>query len=337
MQRRIINKLLHAGLLCILLGLLPTTAVYAHAGKVLFVNGTVTAYSAKRGTRTLKRGVKVWPGDLINTGANSQIQMRTGDGSLISLQEKTKFKIIKHRHTGEPQKQSSLVNLVKGGMRAVTGAIGKQNPDNFKIQVKQATIGIRGTEFVIQVCDDDCNKKGDKKDKAATKNGVYVGVLSGAVTVAQKQQEVVKLDASLNVVMGVSMGVSKDKKQYVFIGEKEDAKPQTLPEPPKVILQALAPPPVKVTRAEKKKRTHTLKTYDGIDTRLFAKNMDETRPVEKPLSAVERFDALTYPTAPDVMKKNRFIHPTLTGVDVNTGEYFNLNDGNINYYFYTFN
>jgi len=326
------NRVLLIGLLLVTLALLPAGQVLAHAGKVLFVNGSATADSPKRGKRALKRGSEVWPGDTIVTGPKSKIQIRAGDGSMISLQEKTQFKIVKHTHKGKPEEQSSLVNLIKGGMRAVTGAIGKNNPENFKIQVKQSTIGIRGTEFVIQVCEDDCNNTVDGKQGDKVKNGVYIGVLSGAVSVAQKEQEVINLDASLDVVMGVSMGVSKDKKQYVFIGEQEDARPITLPEPPKVILQALAPPPVDVTKARKKKRSHSLSTYSGIDTALFATNIDQTRPVEKAFSAVERFDALAYPTAPNVLKKNRFIFPALKGTDINSSQFFDLDNGNSGFY-----
>ena len=321
------NHVFATGLLLLALSLLPAGQVLAHAGKVLFVNGHATADSAKRGKRSLQRGSKVWPGDIVVTGANSKIQIRAGDGSMISLQQNTRFKIIKHKHTGDPAKQSSLVDLIKGGMRAVTGAIGKNHPENFKIQVKQSTIGIRGTEFIVQVCEDDCSTRPDAKQDDEIKNGVYIGVLSGAVTVAQKEQEPIDLDASLDMVMGVSMGVSKTKKQYVFIGDKEDAKPITLPEPPKVILQALAPPPVTINKATKNKRHHSLSTYSGVDTMLFAKNIDQTRPVEKAFSAVERFDALAYPTAPDVLTKNRFVFPALKGTDINSTQFFDLDNG----------
>ena len=320
------KRIFTTALLLLALCLVPAEQVLAHAGKVLFVNGQVTADSPKRGKRTLQRGSEVWPGDTIVTGPNGKIQIRTGDGSMISLQQNTRFEIVKHTHTGKEEEQSSLVNLIKGGMRAVTGAIGKNHPENFKVQVRQSTIGIRGTEFIIQVCEDDCSTRPDAKQDDTIKNGVYIGVLSGAVSVAQKEQEPINLDASLDMVMGVSMGVSKTKKQYVFIGDKQDAKPVTLPEPPKVILQALAPPSVTVNKASKQQRRHSLSTYSGVDPLLFAKNIDQTRPIEKPFSAVERFDALAYPAAPDVLIRNRFVFPAMKGTDINGPQFFDLDN-----------
>lgn len=309
-------------LLTLIIGfsLLPVQQALAHAGVVLFVNGEVSATSKTGKVRKLDRGSKVKPGEIITTGKESQVQIRAGDGSMLSLQANTKLRIIKHTHTGTVEEQSSLVELVKGGMRAVTGLIGKNKPENFKIKVRQSTIGIRGTEFVIQLCDNDCDLNPDEGKKELAKNGVYVGVLSGAVTVKRKEQ-FVELDSSLNMVLGVSMGIDEKKKQYVFIGDKEDDKVETLPKPPEVILQALAPPPVKIARntSKKKPRTHSLPLYSGLDSKVFAAHIAATLPVEKSLSAVEEFDALAYPNVPDVFLKNRFIHPVYVGVDVKDG------------------
>lgn len=310
--------------------------VYAHAGVILFANGKVTAKSKDGKTRTLKRGSNVNVGDTIFTGTSSQAQIRAGDGSMFSLNASSKLIIIEHQYTGDIEKQSSVIELVKGGMRAVTGLIGKNKPESFKIKVKQATIGIRGTEFVIQVCDDACARNKKKVSGEPSGNGVYVGVLSGAVEVEQKEQKV-QLDASLNVVMGVSMGVDKSKKQYLFIGEKKDEPVQTLEKPPEVILQALAPPPpAKVSKKEKKEKTHSLKPYSGIDTKVYAAHMDATLPVEKPLSATDKFDQLAFPGRPDVYIRQRFLLPRYYGYDNNIGELLDLNQGDLRYRYYFF-
>lgn len=328
MDSKRINKLLMILTLLTGFSLLPVHEVLAHAGVVLFVNGKVSAKSLKGKTRSIKRGSKVHTGDLIITGIKSQIQIRAGDGSMLSLQENSKLRIIKHKHTGTVDEQSSLVELVKGGMRAVTGLIGKNKPENFKIKVKQSTIGIRGTEFVIQLCENDCDLDPNENNIDPAENGVYVGVLSGAITVERKEQ-VVELDSSLNVVMGVSMGIDEKKRQYLFIGDKKDAKVETLPKPPAVILQALAPPPVKITPGTRKKPpTHTLTAYSGISSDAMTAHISATLPAKKALSAVEDFDMLAYPTAPDVHIKNRFIYPKLHGIDIKDGSFHDLSYGN---------
>lgn len=307
-------------LLAASLCLTPIQTVFAHAGVVLFANGDVKVKSTKGAVRKVKRGSKVHPGELIITGKESQIQVRAGDGSMLSLQSNSQLRIIEHNHTGTIEEQSSLVELVKGGMRAVTGFIGKNKPDNFKVMVRGSTIGIRGTEFVIQLCENDCDLDPEEDSKDMAKNGVYVGVLSGAITVARKEQKI-ELDSSLNVVLGVSMGIDEKKKQYVYIGDKQNAKVEPLPKPPEVILQALAPPPVKKSSGKKQrpKVSHTLARYSGIDSDHLKKHIATTQPAEKPLSAVQEFDALAYPNVPDVFQKNRFIFPILIGQDIGDG------------------
>ena len=317
-----------------ILSLFPVKQLFAHAGTVLFVNGQVTASSLDGKVHKLERGSKVREGDIIITGKGAKVQIRAGDGSMISLQENTTFDIIHHKHSGYVDEQNSLVELVKGGMRAVTGLIGKKNPDKYKIKAKQSTIGVRGTEFVIQLCEENCAPEAKtataEADAApAAKNGLYVGVLSGGVTVATKKKEV-DLDASLDVVMGVTMGVSKNKKQYVFVGAEEDAKPQALAEPPKVILQALAPPPLDLNKKNKAK-THSLSPYSNINVKRHATHLAATQPVDAPHSAVEEFDALRYP-APDIFKKNRFIYSRYHGTDtVNGGDYYLTSGNNYSY------
>ena len=76
--------------------ILPVQEVFAHAGKVLFASGTVNVISNRHKDTELKRGSKVWPGDTVITAKDASIQIRAGDGSLISLKENSKL-IIAHR------------------------------------------------------------------------------------------------------------------------------------------------------------------------------------------------------------------------------------------------
>lgn len=314
------------GLFCLLL---PSQVIYAHAGKVLFASGEVTVESKHHRHKTLKRGSQVWPGDVVMTGKNASVQIRAGDGSMISLKENSKLVIAAHKHTGPVDKQHSSLELVKGGMRAVTGLIGKNKPDNFRIKARGSTIGIRGTEFVVQICEkDECNQAGPGKAKDPAEKGVYVGVVAGAITVENKKKTV-ELDASLNVVLGVSMGVSKDKFQYVHIKDKEDP-PEILKEPPKILVKAMAPPaPVATAKGKPaaQRPTHNLAPYEGIDAGHIAIHLADTTPVDKPRSALEDFENLDYPRKPDVFSPHREMRPGYEGRDVFDGQLYDLTEG----------
>ena len=43
-----------------------------------------------------------------------------------------------------------LFNFIRGGMRTVSGAIGKVNRNNYRVQTPVATIGIRGTSYAAE-------------------------------------------------------------------------------------------------------------------------------------------------------------------------------------------
>jgi len=313
----------------------PLQQAYAHAGKVLFASGEVTVVSRRHNNKILKRGSKVWPGDIVSTGKDASVQIRAGDGSFISLKEKSKLVLAAHKHTGPIEKQHSSIELVKGGMRAVTGLIGKNKPDNFRIKARGSTIGIRGTEFVVQICDkDECNQAKPGKSKDPAKSGVYVGVVTGAITV-EKNKKAVELDASLNVVLGVSMGVSKDKYQFVHIEDKKvdiQETPKVLKEPPKILVKAMAPPPPVINNKQDKdarppKPKHNLAPYEGIDVKHLQVHIASTMPIDKPRSALEDFENLDYPQKPNVLSPYREIREGYKGRDLSDGQFYDLSEG----------
>jgi hypothetical protein len=69
----------------------------------------------------------------------------------MSLQPETAFKIEQFRFVEKGQGGDNIVmHLLKGGMRTITGLIGRANRQNYKFRTEVATIGIRGTEFSVR-------------------------------------------------------------------------------------------------------------------------------------------------------------------------------------------
>jgi hypothetical protein len=50
----------------------------------------------------------------------------------------------------KPDGDNASFNLVKGGLRSVTGLLGKRNKEKFAMKTPSATIGIRGTTFIAE-------------------------------------------------------------------------------------------------------------------------------------------------------------------------------------------
>jgi hypothetical protein len=84
--------------------------------------------------------------------------------------------------TTEPDSDNMLLSLIKGGMRSVTGLLGRRNRDKVKIAAPNATIGIRGTHFGMLLCQNDCGNIAGGAG-AAPPNGLHVDVVDGAVTI----------------------------------------------------------------------------------------------------------------------------------------------------------
>ena len=138
-------KLKNAALLMALAAVYPMAA-HSAAGIAQFTVGDV---NVRRGNAAvpLSKGQPIESGDSIVTGGAGQAQLRFSDGGLVSLAPNSQFNISNYADTNDPGQDSFAVNLLRGGMRAITGLIGKRNRENYKVTTNTATIGIRGSAF----------------------------------------------------------------------------------------------------------------------------------------------------------------------------------------------
>ena len=128
-------------------------------GKATLVRGAVTAHPEGGTARILGPGSEVFPGDVVSTGARSVGVLEMVDGTRMALRPRTVFKV--EEYETEPQRESSIMRLFRGGLRAITGFISKRNRDAFKVRTATATIGIRGTTFDVRVCEGDCQQEAE--------------------------------------------------------------------------------------------------------------------------------------------------------------------------------
>ena len=150
----------------------PASAQTTEAGKVLMSLGDVKLNHAGQLT-PLKKGGIVQAGDVIITGATSNAQVRMSDGAIIAIRPESEFKINEYSYNGKADgTEKASLSLVKGGVRAVTGVIGRENRDNLKVDAVVATIGVRGTGFNIVYCQGGCVNS----DRTTAKNGLYANV-----------------------------------------------------------------------------------------------------------------------------------------------------------------
>ena len=90
-------------------------------------------------------GDAVSEGDSLITGKASEVHLTMQDTGFIALRPNTRFKIVGYKADGGDD-DKGVFNLLVGGMRSVTGWIGKFNPTAYQVRTPSATVGIRGTD-----------------------------------------------------------------------------------------------------------------------------------------------------------------------------------------------
>ncbi|HEY5764064.1 MAG TPA: FecR family protein [Rhodocyclaceae bacterium] len=118
------------------------------AGTVMASTGQVEVIDSGGGARKVARGSPLNQGDRIVTGRNGLVQIRMADGSYLSVRSNTEMALDRFEvdMANDHKASSFLISLVKGGLRAITGLIGRSNPDAYKVRTPTATIGVRGTD-----------------------------------------------------------------------------------------------------------------------------------------------------------------------------------------------
>lgn len=141
-----ISKMLYRMAAVLLLS--GSAAVWADtAGHVQFVSGEVQLIDAAGQSHAIAKGESINEGDILNSAKNSSAQIRMQDGGIIALRANTRLKFDSFKYSGqEDGTEHSFTSLLKGGFRAITGAIGRTNKSNYRITTPTSTIGIRGTD-----------------------------------------------------------------------------------------------------------------------------------------------------------------------------------------------
>ncbi len=131
--------------------LFSSSVLAAPAARVEFAVGNVSVLAADGRVRALAKGAALEEGDTVNTN-EGRVQLRFTDEGFVSLHTGTVFRIDEYRWAGRNDgSERSFFSLIKGGLRTITGKLSKPNRKAYKMTTTVATIGIRGTEYTMQL------------------------------------------------------------------------------------------------------------------------------------------------------------------------------------------
>ena len=232
------NKLLKSNLVITFLFVLMSSHVYANStpneiGKVVFARGAVSAQSPSGTVRVLGKQVPIFQGDIITTGPKSFSVIKMIDDSRISIRPDTVFSFEDYSYN--EGHDSAVMRLFKGGLRAISGLISKNEPEAFQLKTSVATIGIRGTDFDARLCQVDCtidqqnakNKKSAAKvDQSVAKiaflkGDVYSVNAAGAKTKLKRSSKLFEGDTIETKEKSFAVIIFKDKGRVTLKEETE--------------------------------------------------------------------------------------------------------------------
>ena len=159
----------------ILILLFLTGLIFASVGKIATMSGDVSIIRDGSLVSATKGSV-VENKDTITTTKGSRVQLIFNDKTIITIGSNSKFSISDYLYDEKNNQANASFSLSKGIFRAMTGKIGKIAPSKFKLKMKTATIGIRGTRFIGNIDD-------QKETIACTGGAISVSNSAGEVLV----------------------------------------------------------------------------------------------------------------------------------------------------------
>ena len=114
------------------------------------VSGTATV--VRQGlTIPVTMGLEIWQNDTLRTGPDGSMGVVFNDDTLLSMGPESVFVIDEFVFAPQQGKFSIVLRLLKGTAAYLSGLISKLAPESARFETPSASIGIRGTRFVVKV------------------------------------------------------------------------------------------------------------------------------------------------------------------------------------------
>ena len=136
---------------------------------IIFVSNLDITYASEsvigtiktlKGEVTIIRNDKIFTGDegfrliqndTIQTKSNASVEVIFNDKTLLSLGPDSELIINEFVFAPKQGKFSIVIKLFKGTAAYVSGLIAKLSPESVRVETPTASIGVRGTKFVVKV------------------------------------------------------------------------------------------------------------------------------------------------------------------------------------------
>ena len=121
------------------------------AGTVKTTSGQATVIRGEGTPLAISVGQKVFAGDRIVTGPDGYAGITMDDDTRLSVGPKSELLIREFQFNANSNDGAMALSFLKGTVMVVTGLIAKYAPEKVDLRTLASTIGIRGTEFLVEI------------------------------------------------------------------------------------------------------------------------------------------------------------------------------------------
>jgi hypothetical protein len=155
-------------------------------GKTSRVQGIVVVTDKEGGTKSLQKSSPIYEGDRITTEKGSYAIITMIDGAEMRIRPDSSLRITEYvMKSGFERGSRSIIDLIKGGLRKITGAIAANPLSVYRMNSGIITIGVRGTDYIVKLChENDCSQSAGRNDAGSR---LHIVVLDGVITLEDEE------------------------------------------------------------------------------------------------------------------------------------------------------
>jgi len=137
--------------LCIgMLLALMTGPAFADIGRVKTVTGDASVERAGA-LLAAEPGLTLQESDVLVTGLDGKLGVTFVDNSRFSAGPNSRVELSRFRFNATTHDGEFDTRLQKGSLAIISGQIAKRKPDAMTVRTPSSILGVRGTEFVVEV------------------------------------------------------------------------------------------------------------------------------------------------------------------------------------------
>lgn len=203
-------------------------------GAVEEVKGNATVTRANGTIETITSGTPIYEGDIVQTDANGAVNIVFLDETSMAVSANARLAI--DEYTFDPATESGTTNfsVLRGLFVFTSGLIGRDDPDDVKIETPVGSIGIRGTIIAGEI------NPGGESNISVLEGAIVIRNGAGDITLSE-QFETVRISSfeqpmqNIGVISASDVGARfsgiSDVNPSLFSVIGESAKEQTAPSP----------------------------------------------------------------------------------------------------------